>query len=195
MRRQTWWPHRAAAAVAVAGAITGAIAWWHDRCDRREVAAMSSDHDPLGLIGSLQQTGSFCRDSLLGRLLHRGTVSVRENTAEESLHITLSGNRLSAHIDRHSPLVEEHASWIARYSVPRAIVHTLAHLVEAVRRLGARRPGSHRVELECQKVEPAEESTGQPPARAPGGGQQPLPAAGRRGGDGDGGGPATPLST
>lgn len=193
MWRQPSRCHRTTAAtLAVAGAVTGAIAWWQGRRDRREAAATSSHHDPLGLISSLQQTGQFCRDTLLGRLLHRGTVSMRENTAEESLHVTLSGNRLSAHIDRHSPLVADHSSWTARYSVPRAILHTLAHLIEAVRRLGARRPGSHRVELDCQQVDPAEQSTGQQPALTPEGGQQPLPAAGHDGGDG--GGPATLLS-
>lgn len=147
----------------------GALAAWRRRCgtvqeERGDHAEQSTTsdlhHDPLGLLDHLRGTGRFCRDTVLGGMLHWGEVSLRETSHENSLHVTLSGNRLTAHIDRLSPLVHEHSSWIARYSVTRSVAHTLAHLLDAAGRLLHGRGGEHRLDLTCERRERAED---QPP--------------------------------
>lgn len=151
--RLSWGERGTLAVLVVAGAGTALAERFHrlrDRWRGHEEQDPPVDPDPLGLVGALERTGRFCRDTVLGGLFHRDGLSVRENAPQESLHVTLSGTRLSAHIDRLSPLADDHASWVARYSVPRAIAHGLAHLAGMIRRIGVGRPGSHRVELDCE---------------------------------------------
>lgn len=90
-------------------------------------------------------TGHFRLDTALGRVFHPGTVSYREICATDSVHVTVSpSNRVSAHVDRLSPLdLSSHRR--GRYSVRRAIAHTVAHLVDVARRAGRDR----RCELDC----------------------------------------------
>ena len=71
-----------------------------DRCD---VVAPLID-DPVGLLQHLDVSGHFHRDSRVGRVFHRGMVSLREIRRTDSLHVSVDGNRLLAHVDGASPL-------------------------------------------------------------------------------------------
>lgn len=167
--RRQWGP--AVAGMLAAGALLGG--WWQRQHDEHaehaddDPAPDDHAHDPLGLVEHLQATGRFCRDTVVGGALHWGKVSLREISDEDSLHITLAGNRLTAHIDRLSPLHRDHSdSWMARYSVTRAIAHTLAHVRDAVLRFLTGTPGTHRVELVCERREIEEENACEGPSES-----------------------------
>lgn len=158
-----------AAAISLTLAAGAAAGWRRLRRGHRP----DPDDDPLGMVNHLQQTGRFARDTVLGGLFHWSKVSLREMAPENSLHITLSGNRLWAHIDRLSPLADEHLhpgeaaesadpageGRSARYSLLRAVAHNATHLLEGTRRLCTGRLGSHRLELECEVVDAEEGET------------------------------------
>ena len=55
--------------------------------------------DPAALLAYLDVTGHFHRDSRAGRVFHRGMVSLREDVPNESLHVSVDGNRVMAHVD------------------------------------------------------------------------------------------------
>lgn len=94
----------------------------------------------------------FHRDTALGRIFHPGTVSYREVTTNDSLHITVSAeNRVSVHFDRLSPLAIRPGR-PCRYSLLRVIAHNVAHVAEAVARLGGHHPAQRRCELDCEAV-------------------------------------------
>lgn len=104
------------------------------------------------VFGRLDATGEFHRDSRLGRVFHPGTVSYREISANDSLHIAVTpDNRVSVHVDRVSPLSTRSGNR-SRYSLLRVLRHNVAHGVDATVRLWSRRPGDHRCELECEIV-------------------------------------------
>ncbi|MDQ6927227.1 MAG: HAD-IB family hydrolase [Actinomycetota bacterium] len=99
--------------------------------------------DPERLIGELEATGRFHRDSRLGAMFHPGKVSLREVSPTESLHITIGPDkRASAHVDRHSPLRSTRRGRY-RYSPARVAMHNLsgasANLVRLLGRPTARR--------------------------------------------------------
>ncbi len=77
----------------------------------------------------LVASGRFVRDSHLGGVLHRGHISLREDSPRGSLHVSVKeGNRISVHLDRYSPLGERRARrWgsRSRYSVVRVILHNV----------------------------------------------------------------------
>jgi len=99
--------------------------------------------DPEALVRELEATGRFRRDSPLGRLFHRGKISLREVSATHSLHITLGdGNRVSAHVDRYSPLAPSQPEDGCRYSLARIAAHNLAGIAGDLRRLAT--PGRRR---------------------------------------------------
>ncbi|MDQ3978469.1 MAG: hypothetical protein M3314_02810 [Actinomycetota bacterium] len=112
--------------------------------------------DPGGLLLGLEADGRLHRDRGLGRIYHLRGVSFRESLPSNSLHITVHGNRLSAHVDRVSPLgiTEERGP---RYSLRRAATHNVAGMAEDLVRLLRGRQGDHRCELNCEWVwDPAE---------------------------------------
>lgn len=113
--------------------------------------AVSVTDDPIGLARYLDASDRFHRDTLAGRLLHPGTTSFRERVHEHSIHILISGNQVSAHVDRYAPLTITGAT--SRYSFWRAVAHNIAHLAEDVVRLLTDRRGEHRCELECRRIE------------------------------------------
>lgn len=83
--------------------------------------------DPAGLLRELEESGRFRRDTRLGSIFHRGQVSLREVSPTHSLHITVGkGNRVSAHVDRYSPLATNQPEQIARYAFHRVAAHNLA---------------------------------------------------------------------
>lgn len=104
------------------------------------------------VFGRLDDTGEFHRDSRLGRVFHPGTVSYREISPNDSLHIAVTpDNRVSVHVDRVSPLSTRSGNR-SRYSLLRVLRHNVAHGIDSTVRLWRRRPGDHRCELDCEIV-------------------------------------------
>lgn len=92
--------------------------------------------DPDTLLRELEESGRFRRDTRLGRLFHRGKVSLREVSPTHSLHITVGkGNRVSAHVDRYSPLATSQPEQAARYALHRVAAHNVAGIAGDVARL------------------------------------------------------------
>ena len=91
-------------------------------------AGRPSIADPAALLAHLDAEGHFHRDSRAGRIYHAGMVSLRENRPTDSLHVSVDDNRVKAHVDHASPLVESEGK--SRYSVPRAVVHNLAGMAD-----------------------------------------------------------------
>ncbi|MEA2195228.1 MAG: hypothetical protein QOG42_1662, partial [Solirubrobacteraceae bacterium] len=104
--------------------------------------------DPAALLAHLVADGHFHRDSRAGRMYHPGMVSLRENVPVDSLHVSVDDNRLKAHVDHASPLVESEGK--SRYSVPRTIVHNLAGMANDALSIVRGRQGDHACELDCE---------------------------------------------
>lgn len=126
-----------------------------------------ASQDKVGLLRNLEASERFIRDAGLGRSFHpgKGKLSYREVVRENSLHVVIHGNRVSAHIDSISPLVFEedgtaHYSLLrdVRYSLPRAVAHNLSSFAETAWRLLCGQWNHHRCELHCEIVEVDEES-------------------------------------
>ena len=105
--------------------------------------------DPAGLLLRMESTGRFHRDRGWGRIYHLGGVSFRENAPSDSLHISVHGNRLAAHVDRVSPLAIRGERW-PRYSLRRAVIHNVAGMRHDLARVLRGRQGDHRCELNCE---------------------------------------------
>ena len=118
--------------------------------DACAVPGAPSVADPVALLAHLDATGHFHRDSRAGRIYHPGMVSLRENVPTDSLHVSVDDNRLKAHVDHASPLVESERG--SRYSVPRALVHNLRGMVNDALSIVRGRQGDHACELDCQWV-------------------------------------------
>ena len=106
---------------------------------------------PVALFRHLERSGRFHRDRALGRVYHPGAVSLRENVANDSLHITVEGNRVSAHVDRVSPLGAR-PERRPRYAARRIALHNAAGIATDVGRILRGRQGDHRCELDCEWV-------------------------------------------
>lgn len=92
--------------------------------------------DPAALVEELEASGRFRRDTRLGSLFHRGQVSLREVSPANSLHITVGqGNRVSAHVDRYSPLATSQPEHGARYALHRIAAHNIAGVAGDLARL------------------------------------------------------------
>lgn len=87
--------------------------------------------DPEALLRSLDASERFHRDSVLGGIFHPGAISYRETVPENSLHIVVEGGRLSAHVDRYSPL-RFTRDGAARYSFWRIATHNIVGAVRDV---------------------------------------------------------------
>ena len=107
--------------------------------------------DPVALLRHLEATGHFHRDSPVGRMYHPGMVSLREDVPTDSLHVSVDGNRLMAHVDEVSPLAAGGAGE-SRYSVRRAVAHNAAGMAKDLMLLLRGRQGDHRSELNCEWV-------------------------------------------
>jgi HAD superfamily hydrolase (TIGR01490 family) len=92
--------------------------------------------DPAALLHELEKSGRFRRDTRLGSIFHRGKVSLREVSPTHSLHITVGkGNRVSAHVDRYSPLATTQPEQAARYALHRVAAHNVAGIAGDLARL------------------------------------------------------------
>ncbi|HEX2046594.1 MAG TPA: hypothetical protein VHF27_02450 [Acidimicrobiales bacterium] len=104
--------------------------------------------DPVAFLHGLVSSGRFHRDSGLGRIYHPRSVSLRENAPSDSLHIVVSGDHISAHVDRVSPL-DGQPDQPARYSFRQAAVHNVVGAAQDLVRLLRGRMGDHRSHLDC----------------------------------------------
>ncbi len=89
------------------------------------------------LIQVLDAGGRFHRDSRLGRIYHRGTLSYRQLCPTDSLHVVIVGERISMHIDRISPL-KSRPDGSVRYPLTRVVAHNLAGIGDGLTRRGNR---------------------------------------------------------
>ena len=112
--------------------------------------------DPVAFLRRLVSSGRFHKDSGLGRIYHPGSVSLRENARDDSLHIVVHENHISAHVDRVSPLGS------GRYSVQRAALHNVVGAAQDAVRLLRGRKGDHRSHLDCAWVWEEHETTPDP---------------------------------
>jgi hypothetical protein len=110
--------------------------------------------DPVALLRHLDVSGHFHRDSRVGRVYHPGMVSLREHVPTDSLHVSVDGNRLLAHVDEVSPLAVD-AAGDSRYSVTRAVAHNVAGMAQDLMLFLRGRQGDHRSELNCEWVSEA----------------------------------------
>ena len=125
-------------------------AWWSgSRADQRLGAVPLKEQTAHGsaLLRDLDTDRRFHRDRGLGRILHPGAASYRETVAENSLHLIVDGGRISAHVDRFSPLGLRAGS--ARYPVRRVALHNLFGMATDAARLLTRRAGKP----SCVRVE------------------------------------------
>jgi len=113
-------------------------------------AKVTVEIDVLDLARVLEGTGRYRRDTRLGGILHWRKVSLREVEPEDSVHLVMDGNRLHAHVDRHSPLnFEGRRRW--QYSLPGVVAHNLADVVaDGFRALVGRR--RDHCEFTCERV-------------------------------------------
>ncbi len=114
-------------------------------------AAEPTIAQPVAFLRELASSGRFHRDNGLGRIYHPGSVSLRENTPNDSLHIVVHDDHISAHVDRVSPL-DGLPDKRSRYSISRAALHNVVGAAQDVVRLLRGRKGDHRSHLDCAWV-------------------------------------------
>lgn len=108
----------------------------------------------LRLFSELVDSGRFCRDTPLGGILHGRSVSLREITDGDSLHVCADdAGRLSVHVDRFSPVAGACPDGRCRYSLRAVVAHLFAHVSAQLHRLATGARGRHRCRLECELVE------------------------------------------
>lgn len=105
--------------------------------------------EPVALFHDLEASRRFHRDNGIGRVFHPGAVSFRENVRNNSLHVTIVANRVSAHVDRVSPLGQR-PERPPRYAIGRIALHNLSGMAADLARLLRGRQGDHRCELDCE---------------------------------------------
>lgn len=104
------------------------------------------------LFAAVDANGRFYRDTALGRIFHPGSVSFREISTSDSLHVAVRpGNRVSVHVDRVSPLLVR-ANGRCRYSFLRGVLHNLAVVGETVIGVFRGGPPRPRCQLDCEIV-------------------------------------------
>ena len=114
--------------------------------------------DRRRLFADLVASGRFCRDTPVGGILHPGSVSLREISDGDSLHVCVDGDeRLSVHVDHFSPVAGARADGTCRYSVGAVVAHLVAHVRDQVQRAVRGVRGQHRCRLECELVDVSEE--------------------------------------
>lgn len=119
-----------------------------------EVSALGqpSTSAPFSVLrGAIEQSQRFHSDTVLGRLLHRGTASYRELAPVDAVHITVAGNRISAHVDDVSP-VKQCADGKTRYSWARVLAHNVFVIANDVASRLRGGHGKHRCDLDCDVV-------------------------------------------
>jgi hypothetical protein len=100
------------------------------------------------LLKALESDPRFRRDSLLGGIFHLGRISYREVSATDSLHIVISGDEVSAHVDEVSPL-RLRSDGSSRYAWGRVVAHNLLVVLGDTARRMRGRDGEQRCNLHC----------------------------------------------
>ncbi|MBW3555799.1 MAG: hypothetical protein KY454_02560 [Actinobacteria bacterium] len=113
------------------------------------VPGLTTASNPL--TRALERDPGFRRDTGLGRIYHCGKASFRELSPTGSLHVIIDGSRVSAHIDRISPLRARDDGSIG-YSWTRAAAHNLQGMADDGLRLLRGQRRRHRCRLECDLI-------------------------------------------
>lgn len=113
----------------------------------------SRAEDPVAALAALEAQDRFRRDTGLGRIFHPGELSLREVSPANSLHISIDGNRISAHVDRFSPL-NRPTQGRPRYALRSVAAHNAVGVAEDLVRLVRGRQGHHRSQLDCEWLWP-----------------------------------------
>lgn len=122
--------------------------------DSDVAGATATPADRRRFFAELVESGRFCRDTSLGAIFHRGSVSLREVSDGDSLHVCIDGaDRVSVHVDRFSPVAGACPDGTCRYSLGAVLAHVAAHVSAQFRRLVRGGRGQHRCRLECELVE------------------------------------------
>ena len=101
------------------------------------------------LLKALEDNPGFRRDSVLGGIFHLGKISYRDISPTDSLHIIITGDKVSAHVDEISPL-RLRSDGSSRYAWGRVLAHNLLVVIgDAARRLRGQH-GLQRCNLHCQ---------------------------------------------
>ena len=123
--------------------------------DSREAPVVAGEdlacQDPVALLRHLDESGRFHRDGRIGRVFHPGMISLRENVEEDSLHISVDGNHLSAHVDVVSPMAAD-SDGPSRYSLRQAAMHNVHGAAQDFIWLVRGRQGDHSCVLDCEWV-------------------------------------------
>lgn len=110
------------------------------------------------LFADLVASGRFCRDTPVGGILHRGSVSLREVSDGDSLHVCVDGNdKISVHVDHFSPVAGAKPDGTCRYTVGAVVAHLAAHVRDQLRRAVRGARGQHNCRLECELVDAGED--------------------------------------
>jgi len=104
-----------------------------------------------GLIRALEASDRFRRDGRLGSIFHPGRVSFRELSPQDSLHIIVKGDSVSAHVDEVSPL-RCTAEGDIRYSPVLVVAHNVSGFLGSLGRRLRGVHGSQRCSLGCEMV-------------------------------------------
>ena len=114
--------------------------------------------DRRRFFADLVASGRFCRDTPVGGILHPGSVSLREISDGDSLHVCVDcDDRVTVHVDHFSPVAGAKADGTCRYSLGAVVAHLVAHVRDQLQRAvhGAR--GRHSCRLECDLVDASED--------------------------------------
>jgi len=101
------------------------------------------------LLKALARNPRFRRDSALGGIFHLGKISYREISPTDSLHIIITGDQVSAHVDEISPL-RLRADGSSRYAWGRVLAHNVLVVIGDVARRLRGQHGVQRCNLHCQ---------------------------------------------
>jgi len=104
-----------------------------------------------GLIKTLEASDRFRRDGRIGGIFHPGRISFRELSPEDSLHIVIDGDNVSAHVDEVSP-IRCTPGGNARYSALLVLAHNVSGSLASLGRRLRGVHGSHRCSLGCEMV-------------------------------------------
>ncbi len=117
--------------------------------------AMIAEH----LTEALDRSERFHRDTGFGRIFHPGTVSFREISTTDSLHVVVDGRRVSAHVDRISPL-RCRTDGSTCYAWNRVVAHNVTWMGADLARLLRRHP-NRRATVDLEVV-PADQDPSAP---------------------------------
>ncbi len=121
---------------------------------RSSISVPLEGNDQRRFFTDLVASGRFCRDTPMGGILHRGTISLREISPGDGLHVCIDPhNRVSVHVDHLSPVAGGRADGTCRYSLGAVARHLVAHLGAQMRRMVRGARGQHRCRLDCELVE------------------------------------------